>query len=73
MIYHKQDIYDKAIEYYNKALKLFEELGHKRGISNCYHNLGELYSRQGFFDTAAEYYLKALKIYEEIGDKMGLR
>ena len=33
MIYQKQDIYDKAIEYYNKALYLFKELGNtKRNI-----------------------------------------
>ena len=35
--------YEKALEYYFKALKINEENGHKAGISLCLASIGSLY------------------------------
>jgi len=59
---------DSALIYLEKALRIFEEIGYKSGISECNHNLGELYLDRGSYIMAAGHYLKALYLYDEIGD-----
>jgi len=61
--------YPKALESYLKALKLFEEIGNKKWIGNCYINIGDIYTNQQDYSKALEYCLKSLKISEELGDK----
>jgi tetratricopeptide (TPR) repeat protein len=59
----------KAIEYYEKALKIAQEIGDKQGEGTWIGNIGTAYSDQGEVKKAIEYYEKALKIAQEIGDK----
>lgn len=58
----------KAIEYYEKALKIREQAGDKKGIAESINNLGSLYSYQNDMKAAIVYYDKARRLYEEIGD-----
>ena len=37
--------FDKAIEYYNKSLKIYEEIGNQKGIASVLNNLGVIYER----------------------------
>jgi tetratricopeptide (TPR) repeat protein len=67
-----QGDYPKAIEYYEKSLKIKEEKGDKSGISWCLNNLGNVLSNQGDNPKAILYFEKALKISEEIGNKKGI-
>ncbi|MBI4645663.1 MAG: tetratricopeptide repeat protein [Bacteroidia bacterium] len=69
IVHYKQGSYDKAIKYYSKALKIFEEFGDKKEMANCYGNMGVVHMYRGSYDKAIEYYAKALKIYEEFDDK----
>ncbi|MBK9285203.1 MAG: tetratricopeptide repeat protein [Sphingobacteriaceae bacterium] len=62
----------KALEYYHKSLKIYEEIGDKEGIALSLNNIGGIYSNQGDIPKALEYYHKSLKIREEIGDKLGI-
>jgi tetratricopeptide (TPR) repeat protein len=64
--------YDKALEYYDKSLKIEEELGDKRGMGDTLNNIGIVHLNKGEYDTALEYYDKSLKIQEERGDKDGM-
>lgn len=48
--------YDKAINYYNLALK------HNDRNTQCYYKLGGLYVQKGFFEEAEECYNKAIYI-----------
>ena len=57
--------YPKALEYYHKALKIYEEIGDELGIANNLLNIGIIYYSQSNYPKALEYYHKALKIYEE--------
>ena len=61
----------KAIEYYNKALKLREQAGDKQGIAESINNLGTLYSYQNDLKASIAYYARAVKLYEEAGDMKG--
>jgi len=71
-IYNDQSSYDKAIEYYLKSLKIYEELKDKKGIAICYNDIGIVHRNQGNYDKAIGYFLKSLEIYEGLRDKNGI-
>lgn len=64
--------FNEALGYYTSALKLFEELGIKQGISWSHNNMAGIYSEQGNNAKAIESYTKILRTYEEAGDKSGI-
>jgi tetratricopeptide (TPR) repeat protein len=59
----------KAIEYYEKALKIFQKIGDKQGESASLGNLGRAHIVLGKPKGAIVYYEKALRIAQEVGDK----
>jgi len=70
VVYRQQGDYPKGLDYFFKALKMYEELGNKNGIAISYGNIGILYWYQEDFQKTLDYYFKALKIGEELGDKV---
>ncbi|EAY24975.1 serine/threonine protein kinases, putative [Microscilla marina ATCC 23134] len=66
--YYFKGNYPKAIEHYQKALKIFQSVQSLRGISSIYNNLGIIQRRQGNNIKALEYYQKALSIQEKLKD-----
>ncbi len=71
-IVYKLGEWDKALEYYEKDLKIFEKLGDVQGMAQTYGNLGLVYDSKGEWDKALEYYEKSLKIKEKLGDVQGM-
>ena len=67
---------DKALEYFENALELSEELSEelelKEGIAHTLGNMGNVYQIQGDMKKAIELFEKAQEIFEEIGDKRGM-
>jgi tetratricopeptide (TPR) repeat protein len=61
----------KAIEYYEKALRIAQEIGDRRGEGIRLGNMGNAYLDLGELKKAIEYYKQALKIDKEIGDRRG--
>ena len=61
---NSQGNYDKALEYYNKALEIDLSVHGDRhpNVATCYNNIGGVYDSQGNYDKALEYYNKALEI-----------
>ena len=70
--FHLRGNYEKALEYYEKSLKIKEEIGDKKGVSATYNHIGLNNFYQGNNEKALEYYEKCLKIDEEIGNKRGM-
>ncbi|MBI5539750.1 MAG: tetratricopeptide repeat protein [Bacteroidia bacterium] len=64
--------YDRANEYFRKALSVVEKIGDKRVIAGCYNNIGNVYYMKGDFSNAIVYYQKSLKVVEELNDKQGM-
>jgi tetratricopeptide (TPR) repeat protein/CHAT domain-containing protein len=60
---NKQD-YNTAREFYNKSLKVFNQLNLKNEVSDYYFNLGEISVWEKEYQKALAYYLKGLKIDE---------
>lgn len=64
--------YDKAIQYYFKALRILDKGSDKENIANVYFNIGNSYNLQRDFDQAVKYLNKGLELYREIQDVNGL-
>ena len=64
LAYDSKGDYDKAIEYYQKALKInLKKPGPEHpDVARNYNNMGEAYREKGDYDKAIEYYQKSLKI-----------
>jgi tetratricopeptide (TPR) repeat protein len=71
-IYEQLAEYMKALDYYEKALVIAEELTDQRGIGAYCSNIGNIYSQLPEYTKALEYHAKAYALYDEIGDKQGL-
>ena len=69
VIYSQEGNYYVALENYQNALKLYQEIGDKNSISKAYNNIGVVYKSQLNQIKALEYFKKALKIQEEIGEQ----
>ena len=61
-----------AMDYFNKSLKIFEEVNYQIGISSVLSEIGIIHYYQGDVPKALEYFIRSAKIKEEIGDKKGL-
>ncbi len=64
---YRERIYNKALDYYFKALKMDEELGNKSGIATDLGNIGSLYTKTGRFKEAEGYLKRSLAIADTIG------
>ncbi|MCG7850854.1 MAG: tetratricopeptide repeat protein [ANME-2 cluster archaeon] len=59
---------EKAIDYYQKALAITQEIGDRRGEGYQYMYLGYAYSVLGQIEKAIDYYKQALVIGKEVKD-----
>ncbi len=71
-IYTKQGDYDKAIDFYHEAERLYHELGRMAGVATQYTEMGTAYSYKRNQDTAIHYYQKALAIPEIDAESKGV-
>ncbi len=62
---------EEALEQYEQALRLQEEIGDRNGQSVTLNNLGMLYSTGRKRNKALELYAQAWRIQKEIGDYNG--
>lgn len=61
--------YDKAIKFYEEAIRITEKLDNKAKMNRLLTNLGVIYIYTGEYDRAIEISHKALRLAEVIGDK----
>lgn len=64
--YLDQAYYEKALEYYYKALHISEQIQDKKGCANLYNNIANIHNLQFEYKKAANYYLKSIKLYKEL-------
>jgi len=71
-LYNVTGDYPKALDFYLKALPVFEKEGRKDRVRVILGNIGALNNAMQNFDEAEKYFNKSLKISEELGDKAGI-
>ncbi|MFY9310993.1 MAG: tetratricopeptide repeat protein [Bacteroidia bacterium] len=71
-VYKQQGNTTKALEWYDKSLKIRKQLDDKKGIAISFNNIGLIYNNLGDISKALDYYKSALKIQNEINDSRGI-
>lgn len=66
-IYAELSEYDCALEFYTKAIAIYNEIDDRLNEARSIGNIGILYQNQADYRRAKENYLKALATYEELG------
>jgi serine phosphatase RsbU (regulator of sigma subunit) len=64
--------YVKAIDSYQKCLKLYEELGDIKGIASAMGNIGSLYIELKEYSKALGYQMRCLKLVQQTGNLDGV-
>ena len=70
-IYYEQGEYGKALEWFDRALKIYEKILGKDNLltATTHNNIAGVYSEQGEYGKALEWFDRALKIYEKVLEK----
>jgi tetratricopeptide (TPR) repeat protein len=69
--YRELGEYRRAIEYYERQLKIVHEIGDRQGEGNALGNLGNAYDGLTEYRRAIECHEQSLQILREIGDRRG--
>jgi tetratricopeptide (TPR) repeat protein len=64
--------FEKSLDYYHKALSIYEEIGEKSGTAFLTSNIGGIYYSLRDYERSLEYYYKARAAHDELGEKSGL-
>jgi len=72
MFYKKTGSYQKAIPFFENAIRLFKKMGDKESTAGQMLNLGNTYTVLGNYQKATEQHLRSLKLFEEVGSDRGI-
>jgi len=59
---------DKALDYYNQSLEIFQDLGVDKYLPHIYVNMAYSYDKKKKYAEGQKYYFKALELLRETGD-----
>ncbi len=68
-LYREKNLWESAIEFYNKYLEMMLRLNNKQGLAKAYSNFGSIYYRKAEWDKAIEFYKKSLELCSREGPK----
>ncbi len=68
IVFSEQSNYAKALQFYLKSVKIYENLNDESKCSKIYNNIGVVYKSQNADFKALEYFIKAQKIQEKLQD-----
>jgi len=71
-IYLNFSDFTKTLDYYERSLRINEELGDKKWIGYSLYTISTVHLNKGDYTTALEKLNKALVLFEEIGEKRGI-
>ena len=62
--YFDWDVYDKALEYFFEALKIYKELGLNKNIASVNNNIGLVYKESKKYDLAIDFLSKSVSWFK---------
>lgn len=66
---HNTAIYERALEYYQRAKEIFEMIKDEVGLAKAYNNIGLVYDVSGKYKMAIEYYNASVEIQQKVYDQ----
>ena len=57
--------YPQTLDYYTRALEIYEQIGDPGGIAGALNNVGTIYHNQGDYSKALDYYIQCLETSEQ--------
>ena len=57
--------YPQTLDYYTRALEIYEQIGDPGGIAGALNNVGTIYHNQGDYSKALDYYIQCLDASEQ--------
>jgi tetratricopeptide (TPR) repeat protein len=70
--YRSQGAFDKSLEYFITALKIFENLNYLPGLASTKANIGSLYSMKKDHGQALKFYEESFNLFTELKDEPNL-
>jgi len=67
IVYYRQERFDDAIEHYQRALAVYDELGARYGQAQTLDNLAGAHEAKGDLATAADRWQQAFQLFKEVG------
>ncbi len=71
VLYEDESNLSQALDYFFKAMKIFEMTKNESGQASNFSDIGIVYMDEHNYTQALEYFFKALKMFDTIGDKNG--
>lgn len=72
IIYNKQEKYTTALKVFEKALKVYQKIGDKRGVSACLNNIGRAHLYLKDTTSAIQQLKQSINVAQEIQDENGI-
>ena len=72
IVYYTLGSFEKALEFYSKAIDTFNIIGDKLKIAIVNGNIGNVYNSIGTNDKALEFFNIAINIYKDLENKPGI-
>lgn len=72
VVYSESGDNDRALESFDKALKIAEENNDQEGVAIVLGNIGNVYSNMGRYDAAVKYFLRGKAINEVLGREVSV-
>ena len=64
-----EDNFAESLDYFEKAINIYKDLGNEKGEANIYQAMGDLLSNVGKFEDSLQLLIKAQKIYNSLNSK----
>jgi adenylate cyclase len=61
----------KALEHFQRSMKLREQIGDENGVASSLNNIGIIYHDQEDLDKALHYYQRSLDLFKKTGSRKG--
>ncbi len=71
-LYERKNLYDRALEYFQRAIEYASSLKDSSFLANLYNKTGNAYKARGNYEKSLEYHQRALELYSRLKDSLNM-